>query len=141
MQRSHSLGGLLLRNAALWALAGLPAALLAFFVVQRGRGQVEPHEGVLDLTVIYPGLLAFTLPGVALYCVVLVAVAARGPVARHRLLAIALVPLVLVPLRLVPFRYVVMWPPMALGMLVGLGIFAFLAVLPAGIASASQADA
>jgi hypothetical protein len=120
------------------AVVALPLALITFTFIQVVRGEARGEE-LLDLTVMYPGILLFTVPGVLLYSVVQESLGWHQQVSRAR--AIGLAPLVVMPWLAFPARHLLWWPPFAVGMAVGLVAFGLLVAWLQRRAESSQASA
>jgi hypothetical protein len=128
----------LVHHTIILAVVALPLALITFTFIQVVRGEAR-GEGLLDLTVMYPGILLFTVPGVLLYSVVQESLCWHQQVSRAR--AIGLAPLVVMPWLVFPARHLLWWPPFAVGMAVGLVAFGLLVASLQQRAESSQASA
>ena len=114
----------LLRHLALLALVFVPVSLLVTAGIQTLRG-ASGGDGLLDLTLLYPGWLLYSLPGVALYTLALASVTAGT--ASHRIAPIVLAPLIVVSWFAFPGRSLLWSIPVSAGLLAGLLVFGLLA--------------
>ena len=114
------------RHLFLVAVVAIPVALVVFYFIQRGTFAAE-QEGILDLTVIYPGLLLVMSIGAMLYTMAIEFIAQRRAVTA--VIAIGLTPVLVLPWFALPIRALVLWFPFSLSLLAGLLAFGFLAWL------------
>ena len=105
-----------LLDLALLAFIVVPAALLAFYFVQRARGVTNANEGVLDLTVLYPSVLALSIPGT---CGFTLAVRTMRPLRAQIAVAFALGMLPWLPFLLFAWNAPLVWPGIVAGASVG----------------------
>jgi hypothetical protein len=96
------------RHLLLLAFVAIPLTLVVFYLVQLFRGD-SGDTGLLDLSVLYPGLLLFTTIGAILYTVAVEALERVRPVTP--VIAVALTPLLVLPWLAFPVRALLFWPP------------------------------
>ena len=130
--------GRLVQHLIILALVALPLALITFQLVQVVRGEAR-GKGLPDLTVIYPGFLFFTVPGVLLYTGAQEALGWHQHMSRAR--AVGLSPLLVVPWLAFPVRHSLLWPPFAIGVVAGLVAFGLLVARKQRRADNRQASA
>lgn len=121
----------MLRHAMVLAFFSAPVALLVFGVIRWAGGHADgqPLAGLLlDLTVLFPGVALLAAMGAVPFSLALLLVPAK---ARTRKLAVAaLAPLALLPCLVFPARALLVWPPFAVAVVVGLAVLVALAVYP-----------
>jgi len=129
---------ILILHAALLALVAVPIALVVFHVIQVARGESD-GTGLLDLTVVYPGIALFSMIGGVLYTAALELVARNRPISSR--LAVVLTPLVLLPWLVFSIRSLLLFPPFAAGVAVGLFAFGVLSARLRSFATSVRAAA
>jgi hypothetical protein len=114
----------LLLHEFLALFVAIPVGLAVFYALQLVRGQLN-GSGLLDLTVLFPGVAIPTLIGAVFYTAVIEAIARKQTISTAS--SVAYAPLLLVPWLAFPIRGALLFPPFAIGLAVGLILFGILA--------------
>jgi hypothetical protein len=128
----------LLRHVVILTLVSTPVALTVFAAIPSTLdSQGNFLDRLLDLSVLYPGLALYAALGTVPYTIALALINRyRSP--SGRVVTLLATPVALLPWLLLPARYLIVIPPFAAGLTVGLVILGLLADMPSAAPAASR---